>query len=514
MAIIARPFTYNNGSTIPGTLQIGDLAVGVIPAEYSKQPGGKEWWMGPDETGKWVIVKDVPASNWPTPLGNIGSIRYWNTKTQNDPQFINETNKLPARSGQTPFTTASDAYNWLISNGYWTNYVGANSASYYNNIFVDTDYQDVSPAYDVTQWVYSSTYDKMYGLTSYYYTSPLTPGNFQISNVSSQALGTDIYLTQSSDFLPSYTVPGTGGSRIGARGFGIIDNDNDYYYVNSPGVSLTGTVLMKYDLSNNSVVAYSTQSEAVFAPPGLTRDKSKLLMGNQTYIRIYNTSDLSISGSIALSGSGDGYLYGTMFLTNTDNGDVLLVGKDKWSIWDIDSSQLISSGSWPFEASSIRNWGGPGELQTARAGFGFFLPSSSLDSNSGKYFLGVGLGNTQMGMLSIDATTYELNITEFTTTRSKNLSNVTALAYDSQRKVIWGTDKAGFFVAADPKTETVVFNSSVSIIPQTINDVTLQNFTMLNEVVDDRLFVGGSGYYYSYNSGSSQTFSLQNLWPI
>jgi len=512
MAIIARPFTYNNGSTIPGTLQIGNLAVGVIPAEYSKQPGGKEWWMGPNETGKWVIVKDVPASNWPTPLGNIGSIRYWNTKTQNDPQFINETNKLPARSGQTPFTTASDAYNWLISNGYWTNYVGANSASYYNNIFVDIDYQDVSSQYDVTQWVYSSTYDKMYGLPASWYTSPLTPGNFQISNVSSQVLGTDIYLTQSSDFLPSYTVPG--GSRIGTRGMGIIDNDNDYYYVNSPGFNLTGTVLMKYDLSNNSITAYSTESEATFAYPGLTRDKNKLLMGGQAYIRVYNTSDLSVSGSIDLTGAGDVGTYGTMFLTNTDNGDVLLVGKDKWSIWDIDSLQLISSGSWPFDASSIRNWPGTSTIQGNSAGFGLFLPSSSLDSNSGKYFLGVSLGNTQKGMLSIDATTYEVNITEFTSTRSKSSSGTTALAYDSQRKVIWGTDKSGFFVAADPKTETVVFNSSVSILPQTLLDSTLKNFTMLNEVVDDRLFVGGSGYYYSYNSGSSQTFSLQNLWPI
>ena len=114
---IARPFTYNNGSTIPGSSQLGDLAIGN-PGRYDNNPGGKVWWMGPDETGRYVIAKDVPASNWPTPVGNVGSARFWATSTENDTQFINLTNEIGGNS----FSTTLESWNWLGNNGYWTNY--------------------------------------------------------------------------------------------------------------------------------------------------------------------------------------------------------------------------------------------------------------------------------------------------------------------------------------------------------------------------------------------------------
>ena len=112
------PFTYNNGAYIPGTEQIGDLAIGLLPEDYSSQPGGKVWWMGPDEDNKYVIGKDVPTMDHPTPLGNIGSVEFWATNTEDDSEFINLTNYL---GGQT-FTTVSSSLSWLRTSGYWSNY--------------------------------------------------------------------------------------------------------------------------------------------------------------------------------------------------------------------------------------------------------------------------------------------------------------------------------------------------------------------------------------------------------
>ena len=36
----SRPFAYNTGSTISGTIQLGDLAIGVDPLDYTGGIGG------------------------------------------------------------------------------------------------------------------------------------------------------------------------------------------------------------------------------------------------------------------------------------------------------------------------------------------------------------------------------------------------------------------------------------------------------------------------------------------
>ena len=42
-----RPFAYNTGSSISGTEQVGDLAVGFPTSGFGAT--GLEWWNGPDE---------------------------------------------------------------------------------------------------------------------------------------------------------------------------------------------------------------------------------------------------------------------------------------------------------------------------------------------------------------------------------------------------------------------------------------------------------------------------------
>jgi hypothetical protein len=58
-----RPFAYNPSLTpIGGTTQVGTLAIGYGPLDYSTMPGGVEWWNGPDEDLGYVVASPV-ASN-------------------------------------------------------------------------------------------------------------------------------------------------------------------------------------------------------------------------------------------------------------------------------------------------------------------------------------------------------------------------------------------------------------------------------------------------------------------
>lgn len=60
--ISTRPFAYNPGSPISGTIQVGNLAVGNPTTGYT----GTQWWNGPDENTGYVIAQPVSANTQPT----------------------------------------------------------------------------------------------------------------------------------------------------------------------------------------------------------------------------------------------------------------------------------------------------------------------------------------------------------------------------------------------------------------------------------------------------------------
>lgn len=62
------PFAYNTGSSIAGTSQVGDIAIGITDQDYSLNPGGVSWWMGPDEDTGYVITVPVSGNTQPTPI--------------------------------------------------------------------------------------------------------------------------------------------------------------------------------------------------------------------------------------------------------------------------------------------------------------------------------------------------------------------------------------------------------------------------------------------------------------
>ena len=117
-----RPFAYNTGSTIDGTLQIGNLAIGVSDQDYSQNPGGVKWWMGPDEELGYVIAHEVVTGDHPTPVEVDAYLGFWGSSVLTDQSFLDLVNVLPITEGLSPFTNGNDAKVWLNNNGYWTSY--------------------------------------------------------------------------------------------------------------------------------------------------------------------------------------------------------------------------------------------------------------------------------------------------------------------------------------------------------------------------------------------------------
>lgn len=128
---ITRPFAYNPGGDIANTNQSGTLAIGNINAQdYSKNPGGVKFWMGPEEENKYVIVKSNPAQNTPTqtPEGAVGGIY---ATSQANPGYQTSGSDLnfmilAENASQQNFDTVTGALTYLNANSFYTNYV-ANS---------------------------------------------------------------------------------------------------------------------------------------------------------------------------------------------------------------------------------------------------------------------------------------------------------------------------------------------------------------------------------------------------
>ena len=116
----SRPFAYNNGSPIvpiPGTIQLGSLAIGTPTAGFSST--GLEWWMGPDENLGYIIARPVPDDSQPTPVSGVtASVAFIRTSDLTDVSFI----ALVDSYFNQIFTTVGECLSWLSANGYWTSY--------------------------------------------------------------------------------------------------------------------------------------------------------------------------------------------------------------------------------------------------------------------------------------------------------------------------------------------------------------------------------------------------------
>jgi hypothetical protein len=142
----SRQFAYNpTQSIISGTTNIGTLCVGDSPLDYSSNPGGLTWWMGPEENNLFIVAKDVPEENFPTPIGNIGGVQFWSCPN-NDSAFIQLVSMI---SGSTK-STITEANNWISSNNYWTNWTQTYSAGLFKTTYAG--YFD-----NITDWFLTAT---------------------------------------------------------------------------------------------------------------------------------------------------------------------------------------------------------------------------------------------------------------------------------------------------------------------------------------------------------------------
>ena len=162
-----RLFAYNSGTTINGTYQIGDIAIGESTTlNYSQNAGGVRWWNGPDEDLGYVIAHTTPSGTQPNPDNVPAYIGFWRTTSKTENSLISLTNSLFGTS----YTTGGQCKTYLNDNGYWTSYLDINTLG----LIVELDaYSSVS---------YPSTGSTVYNLRSGSYNHTLTNATYTILN--------------------------------------------------------------------------------------------------------------------------------------------------------------------------------------------------------------------------------------------------------------------------------------------------------------------------------------------
>ena len=127
----SRPFAYNTGSTIVGSIQTGSLAIGTASVAWQDtKPGGVQWWQGPDEDLGYVIAYPVPANNVQTPTPISASVRFKRSAGKTDSAFINLVNNAYSQN----FTTTAQCYNYVTGSLFWTSFNNPTSGSLYGSM--------------------------------------------------------------------------------------------------------------------------------------------------------------------------------------------------------------------------------------------------------------------------------------------------------------------------------------------------------------------------------------------
>jgi hypothetical protein len=121
MSIIQKIFAYNTGSLISGTTQVGDIAISQADVEYSANFGGLTWWGGPDETNGYVIAYPIPGCDRNTPVGIQACLGFKRSTDLTNNSFIELVNSFVG-GPPAPFSSATDASEYLTNNGYWNSY--------------------------------------------------------------------------------------------------------------------------------------------------------------------------------------------------------------------------------------------------------------------------------------------------------------------------------------------------------------------------------------------------------
>ena len=112
---MANPIAYNSGTTVSGCINKGTISFAVDNLNYSTRPGNLNWYAGGDNTNKYIIISDTFSQGVDTQANSRPTM--WATSAQTDSELLKWINGLPARSGQSTFSTLLDAISWLEGQG-------------------------------------------------------------------------------------------------------------------------------------------------------------------------------------------------------------------------------------------------------------------------------------------------------------------------------------------------------------------------------------------------------------
>ena len=114
-------FTFNTGSFISGSYQVGNIAYTSDPS----QSPGYTWWGGASDTNRYILCNQIPqrAANSQIP-GAVTNFRFLGSDVKNDSSYLELINRI---SGQN-FVSTQAATDWCWNSGYYTSY-GSSSAT-------------------------------------------------------------------------------------------------------------------------------------------------------------------------------------------------------------------------------------------------------------------------------------------------------------------------------------------------------------------------------------------------
>jgi len=416
----ARPFAMNTGSTINGTQQFGNLAVGTPTSGFDST--GLRWWNGPDEDSGYVIAQETLGGR-STPDGVTAYLGFWRTGTKTESDLIYLSNFISAKNG-TPqeFTGATQAKTWLVNNGYWTSYVG--SSGYTPTCFtIDSGLSLGENAYFME---YSPTSEEIYICTFVDDYGPL--------------------VVDSNTLKYKGTLPITGTSSNGQFAIDVANNKLFTGQVNA-------NYVVKYDLTGIPVSGRTI--EAAVTPYPSTGNifqivynpvHDKLYVANDDYKKVYvlSGSNLTTIAEIINPNPDFGEDGPINLGVNTNNGNVIFTidaggsagSYYNYFIIDGDTNDIIYTGY----TNSPVPYENPSPILFSPVSNKFYLI----------HYLGGYLTNKVIEV--IDANTGEF-LKTITLTGSV-VGQQDAFIYDSKRNYIW-TPKGDWFVI-DCNTDEIV----------------------------------------------------------
>lgn len=501
------PFTYNNGTYILGTEQIGDLSIGLLSQDYASNPGSKTWWMGPDEDNIYVIGKDVPTEDHPTPLGNIGSVQFWATSTRSDSEFINLTNSTFIQS----FTTISECLSWLSTNGYWSNYTSINGQTLISQsswiMKQNASIQDVDPTignlFDSDRELFISSVISRSNPTA----TPFVP-----------------YLLSSSDIplsgITTFNTPWTGTNQYfvnegisgadGGYGYAYLSHNtssNHLYalYGNTTYSTIdSNRGIAKWNLNTRNIIDSAsfyddfddtTQSLISTWCPGNDKvyvtGRFRFQGGTaRDEIQIFSGSSLSTNRETITSPGGIGRIY-----SSTDNsGKILWInGGGSASRWYI------------ISGSSVTHTGNqtPSTTNSMLAGPGW----SAAYSKTSKKFYAMGIKPTGIGeeiayILVVDPFNLTSQVIDYGETDTLNQNVGGGCVWDANRNCIWTLDLDGKLFAIECGGDTIVKSNIILMGANNGGNVNNPTASMVIDTTNDYLILG------------TTVWNLNSIWPI